>query len=249
MASSIIAAIPGLGDAAGSIIKGAGIFIKCEKAAKVGKAVSTTCRMIGAVAQTGVNVINFAKAFRSVRKEYRETGHVSFLNGANAVLSGLGVIGGIAHSVNSVKNFNKMRSSLSSKRISKSGSVAEEARNWQLNNGGYGRADDWSEVMLKKGDIVWAGEPGQSNFYTTNRVAEMVGTDATKLYEGLQVGKGSFPTYRPGFTMYEVQEDITVAYSKALANNQISAGGFEQYYIPNYENVLKPILIRIMENR
>lgn len=105
------------------------------------------------------------------------------------------------------------------------GSVAQTAKNWQLENGGYGRADDWREVKLKKGDIVWRGEPGQSNFYTTNEVADMVGTDATKLYEGLQVGKGAFPTYREGFTMYEVQSDITVAYSKALANNQISKGG------------------------
>ncbi len=69
----------------------------------------------GAIAQTGVNAINFDRVFQRVRKEYRETGRVSFLNGANAVLSGLGVVGGIAHSVNSVKNFNKMRGSLSSK--------------------------------------------------------------------------------------------------------------------------------------
>ena len=60
-------------------------------------------------------MINFERAFQSVRKEYRETGHVSFLNGANAVLSGLGVVGGVAQSVRSVKSFNKMRSSLSSK--------------------------------------------------------------------------------------------------------------------------------------
>ena len=40
---------------------------------------------------------------------------MSFLNGANAVLSGLGVVGGVAQSVRSVKSFNKMRSSLSSK--------------------------------------------------------------------------------------------------------------------------------------
>lgn len=40
---------------------------------------------------------------------------MSFLNGANAVLSALGVVGGVAYSVSSVKNFNKMRSSLSNK--------------------------------------------------------------------------------------------------------------------------------------
>ena len=126
MAASIVAAIPGLGDAAGSIIKGAGLFIKCEQMLKVGKAVSTTCRMIGAVAQTGVNAINFDKAFRSVRKEYRETGHVSFWNGANAVLSGLGVVGGVAQSVRSVKSFNKMRSSLSSKVEEKSRGILSD---------------------------------------------------------------------------------------------------------------------------
>ena len=115
MASSIIAAIPGLGDAVGGIIKGAGFVAKCERTVKVGKAVSTTCRMIGAVAQTGVNAINFERAFQSVKEEYRETGHVSFLNGANAVLAGLGVVGGIAQSVSSIQNFDKMMSSLSSK--------------------------------------------------------------------------------------------------------------------------------------
>ena len=60
-------------------------------------------------------MINFERAFQSVRKEYRETGHVSFLNGANAVLSGLGVVGGIGQSVSSIQSFNKMRSSLKSK--------------------------------------------------------------------------------------------------------------------------------------
>ena len=115
MASSLIAAVPGIGDAIGTVVKGAGILAKCEKLAKAGKVVSVTCRMVGAVAQTGVNMINFDRAFQSVRQEYREKGHVSFLNGADAVLSGLGVVGGIAHSVNSVKSFNKMRNSLSSK--------------------------------------------------------------------------------------------------------------------------------------
>ena len=48
--------------------------------------------------------------------------------------------------------------------------------------------------------------------------------------------------------MYEVQENIVVAYSKALANKQISKGGFEQFFILDYDKVLKPILSRIMTN-
>ena len=109
------------------MIKGAGVLAKCEKLAKAGKVVSVTCRMVGAVAQTGVNMINFDRAFQSVRQEYRETGHVSFLNGANAVLSGFGVVGGIGQSVNSVKSFNKMRSSLSSKSSLSSGASQQYA--------------------------------------------------------------------------------------------------------------------------
>ena len=80
-----------------------------------------------AVAQTGVNMVNFDKAFRSVRQEYWETGHVSFLNGANAVLSGLGVVGGIGQSVSSIQSFGRMRSSLSSKSSLSSGASQQYA--------------------------------------------------------------------------------------------------------------------------
>ena len=87
--------------------------------------ISTTCRMIEAIAQTGVNMVDFDKAFLSVRKEYRETGRVSFLNGANAVLSALGVVGRVAQSVSSIQNFNKMRSSLSSKASQQYANIAD----------------------------------------------------------------------------------------------------------------------------
>lgn len=53
----------------------------------------------------------------------------------------------------------------------------------------------------------------------------LVGKDATKLYEGLQVGKNGYSQYRGFMTQYIVKEDITVAYSKALANPQYGAGG------------------------
>ncbi|MBD5544710.1 MAG: hypothetical protein HDR01_10865 [Lachnospiraceae bacterium] len=77
------------------------------------KVINTTYRMVGAIAQTRVNMVDFDKEFRSVRKGYQETRYVSFLNGTNTVLESWG----IAQSMSSVKSFNKMRSSLSSKRI------------------------------------------------------------------------------------------------------------------------------------
>ncbi len=115
-------------------------------------------------------------------------------------------------------------------------------------HGGYENADEWVEMTLKKGDIVWGGAPGQSNFYTTNEVAQMVGNDATMLYQGLQVGKGNHMYYRVGFAQYKVNQEVRVAFSKALANSQISKGGFDQYFIPNYKEVLEPILVRFMNN-
>jgi len=122
------------------------------------------------------------------------------------------------------------------------------ARSWQ-GKGDYPGVDDWVNTSLKKGDIVWGGAPGQSNFFTMNDVMKFVGTDATKLNQGLQIGKGKYPLYRQGMTKYEVQQNITVGYSKALANPKHGAGGFDQYFIIDYQNTLKPVVSRIMTNR
>ena len=128
------------------------------------------------------------------------------------------------------------------------GNPAELASRWQ-GSIDYPGVDNWINVTLEKGTKVWGGAPGQSNFYTTDAVMKLVETDATKLYQGIQVGKGIYPTYRAGMTMYEVMENITVGYAETLANPQYGAGGFPQYFITNYQSVLQPILTRIMTNR
>jgi RHS repeat-associated protein len=125
---------------------------------------------------------------------------------------------------------------------------ASLARDWQ-GKGGYSGVDDWSNIQLKKGEVVWGGEPGQSNFYTTDSVMNTVGNDATQVYNGLQVGKGNYPQFRPGMTQFEVTQDIIVGYSKALANPQFGIGGFDQFFITNYESVLKPVMTKMMQNR
>jgi hypothetical protein len=126
--------------------------------------------------------------------------------------------------------------------------VASMAKSWQ-GKGAYPGVDDWTNTTIKQGTKVWGGAPGQSNFYTTEEVMQEVGTDATKLNQGLQVGKGSYPQFRPGMTQYEVTQNIPAGYSQALANPQFGQGGFGQYYINDYENVLNPILSRIMTNK
>ena len=126
--------------------------------------------------------------------------------------------------------------------------AAAMARSWQ-GNIDYPGIDNWENVIIRKGTKVWGGMPGPSNFYTTEEVMQSVGNDATKLYQGLQVGKGSHLLFRQGMTQYEVTQDIVVGSSKALANLQYGPGGLDQYFIPNYEKVLMPIKSIIMINR
>ena len=113
------------------------------------------------------------------------------------------------------------------------------AKEWQ-GSGDYPGVDDWQNITIKKGTRVWGGTPGQSNFYTTEEVMNKVGNDATVLNQGLQVTKGNYPHFRAGMIQYEVTQNITVGYAKALANPQYGIGGFDQYFILNYKNVLTP---------
>lgn len=103
---------------------------------------------------------------------------------------------------------------------------------------------------MKQGDTVWGGEPGQSYYYTTNKVAQSVGTDATKLYQGLQVAPGGPENnYRESFTQWQFNQDTLVGTSKALANPKYGVGGFNQYYVNDYKKVLDRISSITMTNR
>ena len=106
----------------------------------------------------------------------------------------------------------------------------------------YPYADTWKTTTLKKGDIVYGGFPGPSNFYTAESTMKNCGTDAQKIFESLQVSTNdAFPNYREYMVKYEVQEDIIVATSKVEANTQWGAGGSIQYYVRDYESVLKAV--------
>jgi len=112
----------------------------------------------------------------------------------------------------------------------------------------YPGVDNWENGSLTEGELVWAGAPGQGEFYTTDEVIQSTGNDATKIFEGLQVDKyeGAF---RPGMTQYRVTRDTQVARSKALANGNYGPGGFDQIFIPEFEEVLEPVMSLILTNR
>ncbi len=109
----------------------------------------------------------------------------------------------------------------------------------------YGGVDEWESVTLKAGTIVHAGEPGLSGFATSDAVASAVGSDATALNQGLQIADRA-GTYRPGLTAFRLTQDVAAARSIALANTQFGPGGFEQFFIPDFEKVAEPWLTRLM---
>lgn len=119
----------------------------------------------------------------------------------------------------------------------------------QQGSGDYKGVDNWQEVLLKKGTYVWGGTPGQSSFYTSQKVMDQVGTDATKLYKGLQVAPDrTSGLFRAETRLYYVKQDVYVGYLTALANTKWGSGGLEQYCIQDYSTVLQPVYFREMTN-
>jgi hypothetical protein len=112
----------------------------------------------------------------------------------------------------------------------------------------YRGVDAWQNVTLQAGTKVYAGEPGVSGFFTSEGVAESVGNDATALNEGLQIVSRT-GMYRPGLTEFTLTQDVQAARSIALANPQYGAGGLEQFFIPNWSDIMDPMVSKIMQNR
>jgi len=124
-------------------------------------------------------------------------------------------------------------------------SAADQARAWQ-GSGNYLGVDNWRNRMLSRGSIVWGTTPPQSNFYTNGQTVRIAGNNAASIYNGLQIKPDLLLGYRPGITQYVVTRNIQVAESIATANNY-GAGGFTQYFIPNFEEVLEPVFTLLLK--
>jgi len=125
------------------------------------------------------------------------------------------------------------------------GPVAK-ARSWQ-GSGRYPGVDDYKQVDLHEGDVVYSGYPFPTEYFTTPEAIALADGDATKLYEGLQVAPYE-GTYRPQIRAYTVTQDTAAAYGLTDANPQFGAGGLPQLFIPNWRQVLKPGEITDMQN-
>ncbi|MGH8493138.1 MAG: hemagglutinin repeat-containing protein [Moraxellaceae bacterium] len=103
--------------------------------------------------------------------------------------------------------------------------------------------DQFREVTIRKGTVLYAGEPGFSGFFTTESGFLRSGGDATRLFEGLQVpprvSASGVSEFRPGVGAFVVTEDVTAAFGIVRANPQYGAGGLPQVVIPNWTNVTR----------
>ncbi len=77
--------------------------------------------------------------------------------------------------------------------------AASQAKSWQGTDQ-YPGVDNWENITINKGSVVWGGEPGQGPFYTSSDTITSAGNDATKIFEGLQNGLGKYTSYRAGMT-------------------------------------------------
>jgi len=105
----------------------------------------------------------------------------------------------------------------------------------------YPGVDRWRDITLKKGTIIYGGEPGQSAFYTTRSAIGRTGDSATDIFQGIQVAPHRVHGYRPAMTAYEVIDDVPAAFGRTLANPQYGAGGLPQVVVPDFSKFLRPI--------
>ena len=119
------------------------------------------------------------------------------------------------------------------------------ARSWQ-GTGKYIGVDDYVDTVVKKGTILYRGEPNGTEYFTTLDAIEQSGGDATNVFEGLQVEKHPIHGYRGEMQGYVFNEEIASAYGITNANPQFGKGGLQQYFVPNANDYIqKGILVKV----
>ena len=124
---------------------------------------------------------------------------------------------------------------------------SEIARSWQ-GTGKYPGIDDYVDVTVEKGTVLYRGEPNGTEYFTTLDAIEQSGIDATKLFEGLQVEKNPIHGYRGEMQGYIFNEDVASAYGITNANPQFGKGGLPQYYVPDVQDLIDKGILTPVDN-
>ena len=112
------------------------------------------------------------------------------------------------------------------------------ARSWQ-GTGKYIGIDDYVDMTVQKGTVLYRGEPNGTEYFTTLDAIEQSGRDATNVFEGLQVEKNPIHGYRGEMQGYVFNEDIASAYGITNANPQFGKGGLPQYFVPDVDDYIQ----------
>ncbi|GAX48371.1 hypothetical protein [Pseudolactococcus reticulitermitis] len=112
------------------------------------------------------------------------------------------------------------------------------AKKWQ-GKGKYPGIDNYQDVVIKKGSIVYRGEPNGTEYFTTTSAIEEASGFADNLFNGLQVEKHPIFGYRNTMQGYEITSDIRGGISRTIANKQFGNGGSTQLFIPDIDDLIK----------
>ena len=72
----------------------------------------------------------------------------------------------------------------------------------------YPDIDDYVDVTVKKGTILYREEPNGTEYFATLDAIEQSSRDATKVFEGLQVEKNPIHGYREEMQVYLIDKGI-----------------------------------------
>lgn len=117
--------------------------------------------------------------------------------------------------------------------------VIQQAQQAQTTTG-Y-NADNFQPTLLKKGTIICGLRDGQTAWYTTQECVTQSNYNVVTLYRKLQIQLNEQYGYRTKVGYYEVLEDIVVAHGIVANNPNCGEGGYLQYYIPNFDDILSLI--------
>lgn len=125
-------------------------------------------------------------------------------------------------------------------------SPAEVAKSWQ-GSGKYPGIDNYRDVIIKKGNVIYRGEPNGTEYFTTKSAIERSGRNATKIFEGLQVEKNPIHGYRGTMQGFEVVKNIRAAFGNTKANPQFGKGGLPQLYVLDVDELIEQGILKPVE--
>ena len=129
------------------------------------------------------------------------------------------------------------------------------ARSWQGTHPYIG-IDSYKDIILRKGKIIYAGDPFPTGYATTESALRRTGNDASKIFRGLQVGPWKAPKeishlsgYRQTMMPYEVVEDIPAAFGITKANPHFGEGGLPQIFVLEFNKLVESGKLRPIPNK